>query len=123
MAQITLEDLLARKESQQTQQTALVYLPGLGGELEIQRIPLARYMGLTGQFEADAPDRLLGAQYELIYACCPILRNPQLQEAYACREPVEIVGKVLNENLGDMNLLVTEISKFYGLNFEESLKN
>lgn len=123
MAQMTLEDLLAKKEGQKTQQTALVYLPGLGGELEIQRIPLARYMGLTGQLDADAPERLLGAQYELIYACCPILRNPQLQEAYACREPTEIVGKVLNENLGDMNILVTEISKFYGVNLEEDLKN
>lgn len=38
MAQMTLEDLLAKKEGQKMQQTALVYLPGLGGELEIQRI-------------------------------------------------------------------------------------
>lgn len=123
MAKLTVADLLAEKETRTRQETALVSLPGLGGELEIRRIPLARYMSYTSQLDADDPSGLVSAQCDLIYACCPTLHDERLREAYDCKEPSEVVMKVLDENLNDMNLLVTAISKFYGIDLGADLKN
>ena len=122
MAKLTIEDLLAVKERPSYEKTT-VFLPSLGGELEVVKIPLARYMRMISEAASDDAEKSLYAQYDLIYACCPLLHDAQLQEAYACHEPSEIVPKVLQENLGDLNTLTVAITGMYGVNAEGLLKN
>lgn len=122
MAKLTIEDLLAKKDRQEVK-SKTVYLNGLGGELEVRRIPLARYMEYTDKASSGDAQAMLEAQCEMIYACCPILHDQQLQEAYECREPLEIVEKVLQDNLADMNALTVAIASLYGMDLEDDLKN
>ena len=122
MAKLTIEDLLAKKDQRQDD-VKTVHLDGLGGELEVRRIPLVKFTDYMDRTQKGDAKATLEAQYEMIYACCPILHNEQLQAAYECKDPLDIVPKVLQENIMDMNALVTAISAFYGVDLDENLKN
>lgn len=119
---LTIEDLLAKKGWQQDE-VKRVYLHILGGELEVHRIPLVKFMDYMDRTQKGDTKAMLEAQYEMIYACCPILHNEQLQEVYECKDPLDIVPKILRESIADMNALVTTISSFYGVDLDEDLKN
>lgn len=122
MAKLTIEDLLAQKDRRQDD-VKTVHLDGLGGELEVHRIPLVKFMDYMDRTQKGDTKAMLEAQYEMIYACCPILHNEQLQEAFECKDPLDIVPKILLENVVDMNALVTAISSFYGVDLDDDLKN
>lgn len=122
MAKLTIEDLLAQKDRQEVK-TKIVHLDGLGGELEVRRIPLDKFTDYMERTQKGDAKTKLGTQYEMIYDCCPILHNEQLQEAYECKDPLDIVPRVLRENIMDMNALVAAISAFYGVDLYEDLKN
>ena len=122
MAKLTIEDLLAKKDRRQDD-VKTVHLDGLGGELEVRRIPLVKFTDYMDRTQKGDAKATLEAQYEMIYACCPILHNEQLLEAYECKDPLDIVPKILRENIMDMNALVTAISAFYGVDLDDDLKN
>lgn len=122
MAKLTIEDLLAQKDRRQDD-VKTVHLDGLGGELEVRRIPLDKFTDYMERTQKGNAKTKLETQYEMIYACCPILHNEQLLEAYECKDPLDIVPKVLRENIMDMNGLVAAISSFYGVDLYEDLKN
>lgn len=122
MAKLTIEDLLAQKDRQEVK-TKTVHLDGLGGELEVRRIPLDKFTDYMERTQKGDAKTKLETQYEMIYDCCPILHNEQLQEAYECKDPLDIVPRVLRENIMDMNALVAAISAFYGVDLYEDLKN
>lgn len=122
MAKLTIEDLLAQKDRRQDD-VKTVRLDGLGGELEVRRIPLVKFTDYMDRTQKGDAKATLEAQYEMIYACCPILHNEQLLEAYECKDPLDIVPKILRENIMDMNALVTAISSFYGVDLDDDLKN
>lgn len=122
MAKLTIEDLLAQKDRRQDD-VKTVHLDGLDGELEVRRIPLVKFTDYMDRTQKGDAKATLEAQYEMIYACCPILHNEQLLEAYECKDPLDIVPKILRENIMDMNALVTAISAFYGVDLDDDLKN
>lgn len=121
---LTLEALLAKKAQREKDKTEFktVYVPGLGGELTLKKLPLERYFALAQDTESDD----LLSQYEtnkqLIYASCPLLHDKELQEAYDCVDPSDIVGKVFDDNISDMTAVVSAIGGFYGLS-DDDLKN
>lgn len=123
MERLTIEQLIAKKDHR-SPETRLVHLDSLGGDLEIRKIPLGRYMEMSGRVEkADDMAEALSIEYEMIYACCPILHSQQLQEAYECRDPLEIVPKLFDDNLSDLNKIMAEIAMFYGVDIGDDLKN
>jgi len=120
---LTIDALIERK-SKASADTKSVFVPGLDGELVIQKIPLQRMLNNLDGMNANSLKDSVDAQINLIYACVPMFRDKSLQEAYECREPSEIVCKVLNDNLGDIALLSGEIMAFYGLDdATDDLKN
>ncbi len=125
---VSIADLLEQKEKRTKVETATVYVESLGGELEIKKLPLATFMDLVaGVSENSSGQEILQAQYELIYSFCPVLHNLELQAAYECKVPSDIVGKVFNDNLDDINAVTTAIAELYGnkslTQMEEELKN
>lgn len=122
MAKLTIEDLLAQKDRRQVD-VKTVHLDGLGGEMEVRRIPLDKFTDYMERTQKGDAKTKLETQYEMIYDCCPILHNEQLLNAYECDDPLNIVPKVLRENIMDMNDLVAAISSFYGVDLYEDLKN
>ena len=53
---------------------------------------------------------------ELIYMSVPLFQSQELQAAYECAEPTDIVPAVLENNLEAISELVTAITALYGLN-------
>lgn len=121
---MTLQDLMIRAEQRQAagRVSKNVVLPGLGGALTVEKIPLARMLSLLDGVDAESMTDNLSFQVELIYQCCPLMRNHELQEAYQCAEPTDVVCAVLDDNLRDVAELAEEILALYGLS-GDALKN
>lgn len=115
---LTLDDLLKKKEQREKEKTEYktVYVDSLGGELEVKKLPLSKFMTLIDDIsENTGAGESLRIQMELIYECCPLLHNKELQEAYECTEPTDIVGKIFDDNLSDVMKVVGAIFEFYGM--------
>ena len=52
---------------------------------------------------------------ELVYKSVPMLQNKELQAAYDCVEPYDIVTKVFNDNLGEIQDITNFIMSLYGM--------
>lgn len=121
---LTLEALLAKKEQREASKYEVhqVNIPSLGGCLQLEKIPLARVAALMDQIDGESMAENLDFNVRLIYACCPMLKNKDLQEAYRVSEPTDIVCAVLDDNVGDINLIVSAILSMYGLSDSNNLK-
>ena len=121
---LALEDLLARAEQRAGDKKAYkqVYFPSLGGDLVFEKIPLPRMLAMMDGVDRNIVTDNLAFQVDLIYQCCPMLRNRALQEAYDCKE--DIVCLVFDDNFGDISKASEEILDFYGLSDnQDNVKN
>lgn len=119
MAKIKLEDLLNRhlKDGFQSKD---VTVDSLGGEITIVKQPLTTIMRIIdGLDESERMSSKFDVFAQLIYQCVPLLHDKKLQEKYECAEPQDIVMKVLNDNMNDLEKLANNILAFYGLDSEK----
>lgn len=120
---ITIESLIQRAEQRKNDKIKLkeVYNEMLGGNLVIKRVPLTQVVGILDKL--DGEDLKLAdcieMYKELIYKCCPILQNKELQEEYGCAEPYDIVTEIFEDNVGEINKLAEEILDMYGMTDKE----
>ena len=90
---ITLQELLRRKEqileSKKTPKTKTLYVKSLDGNITIE--------SPTSALAKDAQEMENGDNY-LVHQCVtePNLRSRELQEAFGCVEPLEIVEKIFD---------------------------
>ena len=123
---LSLEDLLARAEQREQGKTVFkrVYVDSLGGDLELQRIPLSRMLSMLDGVDGSSMQENLDFQTAIIYQCCPVLRNPALLEAFQCDTQTEVVCAVFEDNMGAISGLAEEILGFYGLaDHKDTVKN
>ena len=122
---ITLEDLL-NKKMENGFQSKEVELVGLGGSIIIVKQPLTTILRIVdGMDKSESMSEKLSVMLDLIYKCVPLFHSKELQEKYECAEPTDVVAKVLDDNMGDIQTLAEEIMAFYGLstdNAGEALK-
>lgn len=121
---LTLEALLAKKEQREAAKYEIsqVNIPSLGGYLQLEKIPLTRVAAMMDQIDGESMTENLDFNVRLIYACCPMMKNKELQAAYQVSEPKDIVCAVLDDNMGDINLIVSAILSMYGLSDSDNLK-
>ncbi len=122
---LTLEALIAKKEQREKEKYEVhkVELPSLGGYLQLEKIPLTRVASLMDGAGGESMEDNLAFDIDLIYACCPMMRNKELQAAYEAKEPTDIVCALLDDNMGDINRIVTAILGMYGLDDTGTLKD
>ena len=123
---LALEDLMARAEQREQGKTVFksVYVDSLGGDLELERIPLSRMLSMLDGVDGSTMQENLDIQTEIIYRCCPLLRNPALREAFHCETQTEVVCAVFEDNMGAISNLAEEILGFYGLaDNKDAVKN
>ena len=124
---LTLEELIAKAEQRKADKTEYrnVYVKELDGTLTLKKIPLARYVSLFDDRDANSASDSVDLQKDLIYASCPMLHDKALQDAYGCTEPSDIVFALLNDNLDAVRELSDAITEFYGdrEKVQEALKN
>lgn len=114
---LTLSDLLRRKAAKDSnKEVKRVYVESMEGELELNKLPLAKFLDLLdGINESTGAGESLRIQMEIIYEFCPILHSKELQEAYECVEPTEIVSKIFDDNIGEIMTVIAAIFEMYGM--------
>lgn len=114
---LTLETLVAKAEQRKQDRYEMhqVEVPSLGGTLQLEKIPLTRIASMMDDLGDTSMAANLTFNVELIYACCPMMRNKQLQDAHEVAEPTDIVCAVLDDNMADINRIVAAILDMYGL--------
>lgn len=106
---ITLQELIRRKEqmleAKRIPKTANLYIKSLGGTITIE--------SPTASLAKDAQEMDNGDAY-MVYSCVtePCLKSRELQEAFGCIDPMEIVDKIFDP--GEIPQIAIECLKLAG---------
>ena len=93
-----------------------------GKRYYVHRVVLSSFSDMSGETSEEA----YRANCMLIYQSCDIFHNKELIEAYACKEPYEVVTKIFHDNVCEVRTIADKIMKLYGYGKEkqgEKLKN
>lgn len=117
---LTLEDLLdrARQRDSDKIQIREYYSEELGGNIAVTKMPLRKltaFLDKADDGDSNAITSNLDMNIELVYKSVPMLQNKELQAAYDCVEPYDIVTKVFNDNLGEIQDITNFIMSLYGM--------
>ena len=122
----TKEALLARAE--QSKDDKMNYRSyeseELGMTLSLKRLPISRLCEIMDMSEDDTMKAAMEMNCNIIYESVPLFQDKELQAAYGCIEPTEIVTKVMNENMSEIEKMCTFIMGGYGMTDQvEKVKN
>lgn len=123
---LALADLMARAEQRSGDKTAYknVYVEPLGGELTVEKIPLSRVLSMLDSVDSNSMTENLDFQADIIYHCCPVLRDPALMEAYGAKTSTDLVCAVFEDNIAAISGAAEAILDFYGLaDHKDAVKN
>lgn len=114
---LTIDKILQKKAILETAETKSYYSKFFDAEIDIEDLPLKKISDIVSKDYGDNP---LRADFELIYASCPILRNKQLKEKYEIEDPIDIVEVVFDHNAGEIQGLAKAILRRYGLESDKA---
>ena len=126
MSKLTVEELIARKKQSENDKFAAIpfHVKAVDGEIMFAKKSLSKVLDMMdGMTDADSAIENYKLFRELIYEHCQVLHNPELQQAYECTEPIDIVDKIFGEDLGNITEAAEVILSFYGPTDEDINKN
>lgn len=124
MAKLKLEDLVARAAQSQADKfkVKMVVIDREGNTIQATKKNL-RTVSKTLDMPTETTDDRFQAEMKLVYDHCQVLHEKELQAAYNCTEPLDVVEKVFESNMGLISKAAKEILDMYGLADEESAEN
>lgn len=126
---LTLEELIDKKTELLFKKTIEVEIESLGGTLVFKQIPLSaivRTIDDVFSVHGRSVMAICEAVKMLIYDSCLLLQNKDLQAAYECAEPYDIVEKIFGNDFMAIGKIGDELLKMYNVDLEkigEMLKN
>lgn len=127
MERLTRDMLIARAQQSRDDKLAYAEYPckPLGASLMIKKISVTRVCQIMDASNGD--DTMEGSMElnkQLIYESVPLFQDKEIQAAYGCVEPYDIVLKVLDDNMGEVNKICSKILSMYGMDeLGEDIKN
>lgn len=124
MAKLNLEELVARATQSKADkfQVRMVEIDQEGNTIQATKKDL-RTVAKTLDMETETTNDRFQAEMKLVYDHCQVLHEKELQAAYGCAEPMDVVEKVFESNMGLIEKAAKEILDMYGLAEEEGTKN
>lgn len=124
MAKLNLEELVARATQSKADkfQVRMVEIDREGNTIQATKKDL-RTVAKTLDMETETTNDRFQAEMKLVYDHCPVLHEKELQVVYGCAEPLDVVEKVFESNMGLIEKAAKEILDMYGLAEEEGTKN
>lgn len=124
MAKLNLEELVARATQSKADklQVRMVVIDQEGNTIQATKKDL-RTVAKTLDMETETTNDRFQAEMKLVYDHCQVLHEKELQAAYGCVEPLDVVEKVFDSNMGLISKAAKEILDMYGLADEESAEN
>lgn len=125
MKRATKESLLARAQKRDDKTKYKEYNSKVLGEtLLVKKHKLSRICEILDMADEENAKGGLELYKQLIYESVPILQDKELQEAYGCVEPYDIVTEILDDSLGEINKLAEFILEMYDLkDLAQNVKN
>lgn len=125
MKKLTFDELIFKKLEKEKNEIKFkeIEVPSLGGTLVFER-PLEEDLisCIDSIDEGKDTKSVLAAYDELIYSCCPTLKDSKLQEQFDIEAPMDIV-KVMFE-MSDRLLIGNELVEFSGIaGIKDKIKN
>lgn len=126
---LTLEELINKKTELLFKKTVEVEIESLGGIMVFKQIPLSaivRTIDDVFSVHGRSVMAISEAVKMLIYDSCLLLQNKDLQAAYECAEPYDIVEKIFGNDFMAIGKIGDELLKMYNVDLEkigEMLKN
>lgn len=124
----TLDLLMAKAEQSKDDKLQIKKFDSkaIGGEIILKKPPLSKFTSLID--EADAADTTYGAlevNAQMVYESVPAIKDnfSKLKDAYEVSDPINLVLKIFEDNLVELQLIVEEITSFYGFELVGNLKN
>lgn len=122
----TLESLIERAQQRKEAKTEYkeYFCETIGETLLIKKLPLTRICEIMDMYETDTLKEAMELNSQVIYESVPLLQKKELQDAYECIEPYDIVVKLLDENMGEIEKLCKTILAEYGMaELADDIKN
>ncbi len=115
MGTAIIERLIAKAITRSNSGMKDYYSDYLQETLEVKRLPLNKVFQLMSGADKLELAEAFDLNLQLIYESCPILKDKELQEAYDVVEPTDIIVKLFDDNIGEINKLALFILAQYGL--------
>ena len=124
MAKLNLEELVARATQSKADKlkVKMLTIDREGNTIQAMKKDL-RTVSKTLDMETETTNDRFQAEMKLVYDHCQVLHEKELQAAYNCTEPLDVVEKVFESNMGLISKAAKEILDMYGLADEESAEN
>lgn len=124
MAKLNLEELVARATQSKADKlkVKMLTIDREGNTIQAMKKDL-RTVSKTLDMETETTNDRFQAEMKLVYDHCQVLHEKELQAAYNCTEPLDVVEKVFESNMGLISKAAKEILDMYGLAEEEGTKN
>ena len=124
MAKLNLEELVARASQSKADKlkVKMLTIDREGNTIQAMKKDL-QTVAKTLDMETETTNDRFQAEMKLVYDHCQVLHVKELQAAYNCTEPLDVVEKVFESNMGLISKAAKEILDMYGLAEEEGTKN
>lgn len=124
MAKLNLEELVERATQSKADKlkVKMLTIDREGNTIQAMKKDL-RTVSKTLDMETETTNDRFQAEMKLVYDHCQVLHEKELQAAYNCTEPLDVVEKVFESNMGLISKAAKEILDMYGLAEEEGTKN
>lgn len=119
MAKITLEELALRKQQGNLDkvQVKVYNSKELGGEIELVKISLKKYLEMTNGMSTDNAEDGIELMCSIIFESCPFIKDnsKELMEMYDVKVPTDLPLYMLNENMKELTEISELINSFFGI--------
>ena len=116
MGTMKLDDLVARalQSKQDKHQVVFLKIDDEGNTLQANKKDLKTVTRIL-DMQQDTMSESMNVSMMLIYEHCDLLKNKEVQQAYGCTEPFDVVEKVFDANITRIGEATENILKMYGL--------
>lgn len=121
---LTLNDLIAKKAAKEAAQNFSedIYIDSLEGCITVTNPGKSAVYKCMDMMDRESTETTIYANAYLIYHAVKVFQDATLQEAYECKDPIEIVGKLLTPiEIGEVAYRITELCGFGKV--DEEIKN
>lgn len=121
---LTLSDLIAKKAAKEAAQNFSedIYVDSLEGCITVTNPGKSALYKCMDMVDRESTETTIYANAYLIYHSVKVFQDSALQDAYECKDPIEIVGKLLTPvEIGEVATRIIELSGFTKV--DEETKN
>lgn len=124
----TKEALISRAQANRDKKKEYkeYYCKAIDANLLIKKLSITRVCEIMDMADDSTLAGDLELSKQLIYESVPLLQDKEIQDAYGCAEPYDIVLAVMDDDIGELQRVSQTILSIYGLDeldLETEIKN